>query len=311
MQQLLLEVRNVSISFGDHRVLEDVSFRIPQGSIFGIVGSSGAGKTTLMRILTGFYKPTRGEVFYAGVRGDKALDKLRREVGFVTQNNCFYDELSVWENIKYFGTLYDVEQGELVRVAEYLLRSLRLWDARLTTAADLSGGMQRRLDVACGLIHNPPVIIMDEPTAGLDPVLRGEFWKLIRELGGERTVIFSSQILEEVERLCDNLVVIDSGGVLASGTLEEVRSRYTKNYEISLRTHPGDYQLLSESFSDASHISYWYHTVDQLFLVSLSPHEAIKEVSSVLEGVGEELLDIDIQHPHLDEVFAFLTKHDA
>jgi ABC-2 type transport system ATP-binding protein len=167
--------------------------------------------------------------------------------------------------------------------------------------------MQRRLDVACGLIHNPPILMMDEPTAGLDPVLREDFWHLINQLRDSgRTIIFSSQILEEIELLCDSLVIIEKGKVIANGSMDTVRSSYTKNYEVRIRTQPGNYEVISQKIASTQHSQYWYTKHPYIYFVTMDPHDALTEIVPLLDGIGERLVDIDIEHPHLDEVFANL-----
>ena len=162
--------KNIQKEFGDNLVLSDLDLEVEERGIFGIIGLNGSGKTTLLRVLVGFYRPEEGHVFFKG-RDIKKQD-IKRSFGFATQDNCFYDNLTVEENLKYFGGLYGLTKEFLEKNIKEVLELVELYDARGTLAGNLSTGMQRRLDIACAIIHKPEVLILDEPTEDLDPKLR-------------------------------------------------------------------------------------------------------------------------------------------
>src|SRR3989344_8625018 len=167
-----IEIKNLFKSFGQHQVLKDVSLEIPPRKIFGIIGPSGCGKTTLLKTMIGFWTADSGKILYE-TRDLKRNSKfIRQIVGFATQENCVYPKLTVLENLEYFGTLSNVPRSTLLSNIEKVIKFVRLEDSGDELAENLSGGMQRRLDIAWALIHNPRILILDEPTEDLDPILR-------------------------------------------------------------------------------------------------------------------------------------------
>ncbi|HET7037938.1 MAG TPA: ABC transporter ATP-binding protein [Thermomicrobiaceae bacterium] len=219
--QPVIEVRGVSQAFGAVRALEDVSLAIPPGVIYGLIGPSGSGKTTLIRLLVGVLRPERGEVC---VFGRKMPDRaVAGRIGYMTQSTALYPDLSLRENLSFFGALYGLGDARLRRRIEEVSREVALADRLDSPLHTFSGGMQRRASLACALIHQPELLILDEPTVGLDPVLRRAFWERFHRLAqAGRTLIVTSHIMDEAGR-CDLLGFIRDGRLLASGTPDELR----------------------------------------------------------------------------------------
>ncbi len=207
-------------SFGQIRAVNGVDMSLPAGRIYGLLGPNGSGKTTLIRLLTGLASATSGSVKVLGVEMPSRTNLAR--IGYMTQADGIYPELSVWENLRFFAALY----GQTDRTA--MVRTLELveLDGRLDTPAqNLSGGMRRRLSMACALSHKPAVIFLDEPTVGVDPALRVQFWAHFRQLAADgATLLVSSHVMDEADR-CDELLFIRDGRVLAQGTSAELRKR--------------------------------------------------------------------------------------
>src|SRR3989344_6354616 len=194
-QKPLIKIDSVSKSFKDKKILENISINIMEGEIFGIIGVSGAGKTTLLEVMSGFQKPDSGNVFF---RSDevllnkesitnyksvlKDLKAIKRMYGFATQEPSFYEELTINENLDYFGSLYDIKSATLKGNMNTAINLVCLAEAKDRLAKNLSGGMQKRLDIACSLVHSPKILILDEPTADLDPLLRNHIWRLVRKI---------------------------------------------------------------------------------------------------------------------------------
>ncbi len=207
-------------TFGTIRAVDDVSFDLAPGRIYGLLGPNGSGKTTLIRLLTGMARPTAGRAEILGTAMPSRA--LLARIGYMTQSDGIYPGLTVGENARFFAALYGVRDGSAIRDA---LGLVDLDDRVGTVAGTLSGGQRRRLSLACALVHRPPILFLDEPTVGIDPLLRAEFWAHFRELAGAgATIIVSSHVMDEADR-CDELLFIRSGKVIARGTGVAVRAK--------------------------------------------------------------------------------------
>ena len=213
----------MSRRFGSIVALERISLAIPRGRIFGLLGPSGSGKTTLIRIAAGALSPDSGEM--------RVLDhimpdrRITAHIGYMTQAAALYPDLSLRENLNFFGALYDVPARELLARIEEITREVGLADRLDSPLQTFSGGMRQRASLACALLHQPELLILDEPTVGLDPVLRRSFWQRFRELADAgRTLIVSSHIMDEAER-CDELAFLRDGRLLATGSPDALRAQ--------------------------------------------------------------------------------------
>jgi ABC-2 type transport system ATP-binding protein len=206
--------------FGTVRAVDGVSFDLPPGRIYGLLGPNGSGKTTLIRMLTGLARPTSGRAEVLGV-AMPSRENLRH-IGYMTQSDGIYPTLRVIDNARFFAAAYGVRDGEAVMEA---LATVQLADRAKATAMDLSGGQRRRLSLACALVHRPAVLFLDEPTVGVDPVLRVQFWEHFRSLAeGGTTIVVSSHVMDEADR-CDELLFVRAGAVIARGSGAELRER--------------------------------------------------------------------------------------
>jgi ABC-2 type transport system ATP-binding protein len=208
-----IEAHELSKAFGPIQAVDGVDLELEAGRIYGLLGPNGSGKTTLIRLLTGLARPTAGSATLLGTRmPDRAV--LAR-VGYMTQGDGIYADLSVLENVRFYGAMYGVRDEGQLRDA---LRVVELDEREATPAELLSGGMRRRLSLACALVHRPQVLFLDEPTVGVDPVLRMQFWAHFRGLAASgTTLVVSSHVMDEADR-CDELLLLRSGRVLARGT---------------------------------------------------------------------------------------------
>ena len=215
---------NVTVDLGKTRALENLSLNVNAGEIFGLIGRNGSGKTTALKVLCGLLKPKNGNVFLDGQQVNTGKNEFKKMIGYCPQENSFFEKLTVRENMKYFAKLYDVEQdtGKLI---ESISKSLCLEDQVGVLAANLSGGMKRRLNIACTLMHEPQIILMDEPSIELDPVSKGELWKLIKLINRTgTTIIISSNNMEEIHYLCDMVTFLENGRKVYEGAPNDVLS---------------------------------------------------------------------------------------
>lgn len=226
----LLEVRNLKKKYGDSDVVKGISFTVSEGEILGFLGPNGAGKSTTINILATSLKATEGNVKFF----DKDISVNKKEyklnIGIVPQDLAIFENLPAIENVKYFGGFYGLKGEELKKKSEEALKMVGLLDKAKDLPKTYSGGMKRRLNIACALVHNPKLLILDEPTVGIDPQSRNHILESIKELRRNgTTIIYTTHYMEEVEAICDRAVIIDKGRIIAEGTLEDLKGDIEKN----------------------------------------------------------------------------------
>jgi len=309
MKAPIIEVRKLTKSFGKHTVLNEIDLSIPPDMIFGIIGESGSGKTTLLKSIIGFIPPEEGGILFEGRDVMRNMRNIRERFGFASQENCFYPKLTIVENLRFFGTLYGMQKPAVEQNIKKLLKLVELEDAGNVLGENLSSGMQRRLDIACSLIHNPKIIIMDEPTQDLDPVLRKEILSLIRKIKEEgTTVIMTSHLLHEAEAVCDEIAILHKGKVLEVGTPDQLKKMYSTNDEIHLETTPGRYDLIVKQLREEKDIVKVQVRKHKLILFTPKAEKMLHKLLHVLERTKEDLVDVYVRKPTLSEVFEKLVK---
>jgi sodium transport system ATP-binding protein len=227
-----IRVENLVKSFRDLRrgtvhAVDHVSFEAHAGEVFGLLGPNGAGKTTAMRILCTVLKPTSGKATVAGHDVAREPGQVRQNIGFMSMNTAVYDRMTAWEMVEYFGRLYGMAEEALRRRMEEIFETLQMNTFRDTLGARMSTGMRQKVSIARAIVHDPPVLIFDEPTAGLDILVARavlESIERLRSLG--KCILFSTHIMREVERLCDRVAIVARGRIQACGTLAELRQQY-------------------------------------------------------------------------------------
>jgi ABC-2 type transport system ATP-binding protein len=219
----MISVRSVSKSFGKIKALENISFNIEKGEIFGILGPNGAGKSTIVNILNTLVKPDAGTVIIDGINTKNDGRQIKLIMGVVPQEIALYEELSAYENLMFWGGLYDIPEEELRKNVNKTLEIVDLAGRKDDRIKTFSGGMKRRINIACSLLHNPKILVLDEPTVGVDPQNRNHIFEVIEKLNNEgMTIIYTTHYLEEAERFCDKISIIDVGRIIAQGTLKEL-----------------------------------------------------------------------------------------
>jgi ABC-2 type transport system ATP-binding protein len=220
----MITVRSVSKFFGNIEAVKNVSFDIEKGEIFGILGPNGAGKSTIVNILNTLIRPDEGDVIIDGINIKDDGENIKLIMGVVPQEIALYEELSAYENLMFWGGLYDIPNQELKKNVNKTLEIVDLASRKDDRIKTFSGGMKRRINIACSLLHNPKILVLDEPTVGVDPQNRNHVFEVIERLNNEgMTIIYTTHYMEEAERFCDNIAIIDAGRIIAQGTLKKLR----------------------------------------------------------------------------------------
>jgi len=311
MSNPIIKLKNVTKKFGSKIVLDNVNLEINQGEIFGIIGMSGSGKTTLLNTLIGYYEPQKGEVLFYS-KEDKSYKSLfknmlevRKIFGFAPQFPSFYPKLTVEENLRHFGSLYRLSRDVIESNMLHLIDLTELTMSRNEVAQNLSGGMQKRLSIACSLIHKPDIIILDEPTADLDPILRRETWELlngIHKMG--TTVIVASHLLSELEETCDRVGILHNSNIIKTGTIDKLKDSVTDNQEIHLTTSKGSYDVIARELSKyAKSVTKILLKDNKLTILTKDPESTLPILLKITKKLKDNIVYLNVEKPSLEELF--------
>lgn len=224
-----IEVKNLTKKFGKFISVDNVSFNVKKGEIFGFLGANGAGKSTTIRMLCGIIEPTAGDAVVGGYSVVKEPDMVKKNIGYMSQRFSLYNDLSVEENINFFGGVYGLNGSELEERKKWVLEISQLKGKEKILTGSLPGGIKQRLALGTAVIHKPRIVFLDEPTSGVDPISRRNFWNLIHELAeGGTTIFVTTHYLEEAE-YCNNIILIDAGKLVAEGGAKELKVKYIKH----------------------------------------------------------------------------------
>lgn len=300
MSQPIVQVQDLRKSYGEVQALRGVSFEIAEGEIFGLLGPNGAGKTTTVEILEGMRRADSGVARVCGLDPQTSGPSFKRNVGAVLQSTSLPDKIRVREAIDLFSRLYGSRPDTLA-----LLRRLGLEEKKNAFYSHLSGGQKQRLAIALALVHQPQVIFLDEPTAGLDPQVRREIYDFIEQLRQEKkTVLLTTHYIEEAERLCDRVAIMDHGQVIAAASPRELKQRSAGTTRIEVRlARPAADGALShlEGVTDCRTVE------DRAVMHSTRPPQTIVALVKHLEAEGNELQSLEIAAPTLEDIFIELT----
>jgi ABC-2 type transport system ATP-binding protein len=306
--ETLIEAIGLRKSYGSRVALDGVSLAVRRGEVAGLLGPNGAGKTTTLSILATLLRPDAGEIRIAGRSLQSGGNGLRRKLGLVPQSLALYQSLSAVQNLELFARLHGIRQREARAVSLRALEAVGLAERANDRVADLSGGMKRRLNVACGLVHDPEVLLLDEPAVGVDPQSREQILLSVRRLADAgAAVIYSTHYMEEVERLCERIFLIDHGRVVAQGTVAEL---------IAL----GGGRPLMEIRIDGSPSVQWCSEIAGITVLSEEPSEGwiklqlaeLPQMGEVLDRArtaGLKIQDFTVHSPNLSDAFMALTGH--
>ncbi len=314
IEQPLVELRDVTLRFSDEAGVEGLNLQVPAGTIFGLIGPSGSGKTTTVRLCTGVYRPQEGTIRVLGQRPGRANRRLRERIGYVPQLFTLYPNLTTWENLSFVASLYGLPYRGRRRVMSQLLDFVELGPARRRLGRELSGGMQRRLMLASALIHDPSLIFADEPTAGIDPVLRNKFWQHFRELRDQgRTLFVTTQYVGEVAG-CDLVGVMRDGRLVVVDTPDGLRKTALGGEILRLIVEPEGVRLAAQvlirhpAVSDVRRVRGEPGT---LFLTVDEAGEALPAIIGLLgETEGVTVRAAEEYLPPFDDVLVSLLRQE-
>jgi ABC-2 type transport system ATP-binding protein len=304
------------VRFGDRWALDGLSFSVAGGEVVGLLGPNGAGKTTTLSVLATLLRPDAGRATIAGHATDREPAAVRRAIGVVPQTLAVYPTLTAWENVLFFARLLGLRRHAARAAAARALELVGLEERRDDIVATFSGGMQRRLNLACGLVQRPPVLLLDEPTAGVDPQSRQRIMTTVRAQASTGTaVLYSTHYIEEAERLCDRVVLVDHGRVIAAGTPVELIRGASNGIRIEVITRgelPSTWLdgIPGARLADARTPTGGAPSRGRWVQVILDSSTAAPRLLERAAALGGELLEFHIHHPDLQDVFINLTGHE-
>ena len=304
----MIEIKHLTKVFGNLTAVDDLNLIIKQGDIFGFIGPNGAGKTTTMRILVTLMQPTRGHALIDGLDVTRNGQKVRRVIGYMPDFMGVYDDLKVFEYLEFFAAAFGIERSKRKSIVEGVLELTDLQSKKAATVDSLSRGMQQRLGLARVLIHDPKVLILDEPASGLDPRARIEIRELLRELKRMgKTIMISSHILSELEEICDHVGIIERGQLVYSGTIEEIRPRLGIHTKVRVQVL-GDQDKAIEILSALPQIKQVQPLKDYLSVTFKEGEKMDGIIARTLVNANMDIVAIQPEQLKLDDAFLQLTK---
>jgi ABC-2 type transport system ATP-binding protein len=302
-----IEVNNLTKTFGKFTAVDGISFNVNKGEIFGFLGANGAGKTTTIRMLCGILSPTSGDAVVGGFSIMKESNKVKTRIGYMSQRFSLYNDLTVEENINFFSGVYNLPEQKLKERKKWVLAIANLEGKEKLLTASLPGGIKQRLALGTAVIHQPEIVFLDEPTSGVDPISRRNFWELINLLSDEGvTVLVTTHYLEEAE-FCNNIIMIDQGKIIAEGNSKELKFEHIKNkmYELEIDNPVEAMERLKQA-----------DFIDEISIfgnnLHISVNDKIKDknqISSFINQAGVYTVSkIDEITPTLEDVFIHLLE---
>lgn len=304
---MIIEVTNLVKKYKDVKVVDGINLSIKEGEIFGILGPNGAGKTTTMNALLGLLKISEGNIMFYGKEFTNKEKEIKKRIGYVPQEYAFFPQLSALDNVTYWGKIYGLKGKELKKAVREALETIGLWDRRKDKAANFSGGMKRRLNIACAIIHKPAILFMDEPTVGVDPQSRNNILESVKALNKNgTTVIYTSHYMEEIETICDRVAIMDYGKIIALGTISELLDSEMKESKFNVELAEVSESICDEIKKIDGIISC---EIDKTTLtISLKrENNCLNEVLQKIIGGQSKVLSLSLERPNLETVFLELT----
>ncbi len=308
----ILNIKNLHVNIKNKSILENINFELYEGEVLGIIGVSGSGKSVLLKTISGFFKP-KGEIYSEQKNLLKEKKFLKKLIGFSTQEDSIYVNLTVKENIEYFGRLYGLKKKTIKERSERLIELLELEEFKNQVAKQLSGGTSKRLNMACSLIHKPRILLLDEPISGLDPKLRENVLSLVNEIRKKgTTIIITSHFINEIEPFCDRVGIIHRGKIVALDSPINLREHFSNTYEIKIRSYPGKYDKIYKVLKRKVNITNAFLKNNELVLHAPKKYtinDYAEYITKILEINNEYTIKIDVSQSPLEEIFRIVTKN--
>lgn len=308
-QPSAIAVENIVKRYGDFEAVKGVSFSVAEGEIFGLLGPNGAGKSTLIRMMTTLIPVTSGKAVVAGFDVSKDADDVRRRIGVIPQALTSDPDLTVEENLSIYAKLYSVPKAERAKNIEEVLTAVDLLKWRGAEVKTLSGGMRRRVEIARGLVHNPHIFFLDEPTTGLDPVSRIAVWEMLNHLKSTRnlTMLLTTHYMEEADKLCDRIAIVDHGNLVALGTPTELKNSVAGANVVEVH-FDRETELWRERLEKLDGVtSVQPESAGFYRVITKSGSKTTMQIVELAQQLGESLTSLSVQNTTLDDVFVHYT----
>lgn len=304
MKDIAVKIEGLTKKFGDFVAVDNIDLIVKRGEVFGFLGPNGAGKSTTIKMLCGLLLPTSGKGFVAGYDIMKESEEIKKTIGYMSQKFSFYDDLTVEENINFFSGIYGVSGSRKKERMDWVLEMAGLKDRKDAITKTLPGGFKQRLALGCAVLHEPPIIFLDEPTSGVDPISRRNFWNLIYEMSKAGTTVFVTTHYMDEADYCDRLALIYRGKIIAEGTPNELRKEYMKQnvLEVEVDRFVEAMEILQKEGIDAAIFGNLLH------VVVADARTGIPRVKRILESSNIRVAGIEKIPPSLEDVFVALIE---
>jgi ABC-2 type transport system ATP-binding protein len=304
-----IEVKNLTKRFGKFTSVDNISFEVKEGEVFGFIGANGAGKSTTIRMLCAILEPTSGDAIVGGYSIKKDPDLIKKQIGYMSQKFSLYNDLTVEENINFFGGVYGLVNGKLNARKKWVLEMAGLAGREKTLTSNLAVGFKQRLALGCSVIHEPKIVFLDEPTGGVDPISRRNFWDLINDLSQKGITVFvTTHYLDEAE-YCNRIMMIEAGRIIAGGSPKELKTNYLTNTILEIECdNIEDALRILDRVDSIEHTAYFgrylHATIAQPEIENSSITSVIEEIKSTLKVEGSITVHrIEAITPSLEDVF--------
>ncbi|PRS15244.1 ABC transporter ATP-binding protein [Bacillus paralicheniformis] len=303
----VLEIHHLTKKFGDFVAVDNISLSIEEGEIFGLLGANGAGKSTTIHMISSLLRSNEGEILILGKNIAKHRKFAKMNIGIVPQDLAIYEDLTAYENVKFFAGLYGLRGSHLHNRVEEALQFVGLSDKHKSFPKNFSGGMKRRLNIACAIAHRPKLIIMDEPTVGIDPHSRNYILESVKKLNAMGcTIIYTSHYMEEVEEICTRIAIVDHGKIIAEGTKEQLKSIITNTKDIQVVLKSAE----NIDIGELKTISGVEAAVLEDNTLKINSDAGVNNLNQIIEKLmknGAEIRSLEEKAPNLETVFLTLT----
>src|SRR6056297_3096560 len=303
----MLEIKNIKKYFNETKAVDNISFKVERGDILGLLGPNGAGKSTTISIISTLIKADEGNVLYKGVDIEKEPKKIQKQLGFVPQEIALYPSLSGYDNLKFWGKIYGLKGNKLKEKIEDVSQIIGINKRLKDKVEEYSGGMKRRLNIGSALLHNPEIIILFEPTVGIDPQSRKHILDSVKEINKKgSTVIYTSHYMEEVEYLCHRICIMDEGRIIAQGTKDELLQSISAEEEIILEVDNLNEEMMN-SINEIFYVDKIAYGENEITIQKKGNNVDYSEILELISKNQGHLTSMDIRKPDLEFVFLALT----